>query len=48
MRESRFIEENADKWQKLENSLKENTLPAAELERAYTELNEDLAYARTF
>lgn len=48
MRESRFIEKNAGKWQKLENSVKDQTLPAAELERAYTELNEDLAYARTF
>lgn len=48
MRESRFIDQNLDKWQKIERAITSEKLPAEEMESAFVELNDDLAYARTF
>lgn len=48
MRESKFIEQNAEKWKRYEQGLKSNDLGADELEKSFVELNDDLAYARTF
>jgi len=48
MRESKFILQNREKWQKYEAGIRNDSLPAEEMERAFVELNDDLAYARTF
>jgi len=48
MRESKFIDQNAEKWKQYEQGIRENNLSADELERSFIELNDDLAYARTF
>lgn len=48
MRESKFISDNKDKWQSYEDGIRNGSLPAEKMEQAFVELNEDLAYARTF
>ncbi|MBL7811999.1 MAG: stage II sporulation protein M [Bacteroidetes bacterium] len=48
MRESKFIDQNREKWQQYEQGIKNNTLDAEKMERAFIELNDDLAYAQTF
>lgn len=48
MRESKFIIQNHEKWQKYEEGIRNETLGAEDMERAFVELNDDLAYARTF
>lgn len=48
MRESKFIAQNRDKWKKYEEGIRNDSLPAEEMERAFIELNDDLAFARTF
>lgn len=48
MRESRFIEQNKEKWGKYENGIQSDSLGAEQMEEAFLELNDDLAYARTF
>lgn len=48
MRESRFISQNRDKWHRYEQGLNSGKLGAEETGNAFVELNEDLAYARTF
>lgn len=48
MRESKFILQNKEKWQKYEEGIRGETLAAEDMERAFVELNDDLAFARTF
>lgn len=48
MRESRFIEHNKEKWGKYEKGIQSDSLGAEQMEEAFLELNDDLAYARTF
>jgi hypothetical protein len=49
MKEITFINQNLDRWKKLEQSIKTKQRTDAEaLARNYIELNDDLAYARTY
>lgn len=49
MREIRFIKENVEKWEKVENSMKEKShLSADELGDLYIDLIDDLSYSKTF
>ena len=48
MRESKFISNNSSKWKKFEDNIQQGNLAAEEMESAFVELNDDLAYARTF
>ena len=48
MRESKFINRNGEKWQQFEEAMRFKNLPPDELERAFLELNDDLAYSRTY
>lgn len=48
MRESRFIDQNLDKWRRYEEEISSEKLSAEDMESAFVELNDDLAYARTF
>ena len=48
MRESKFIGQKADQWKEYEEGLEGGNLGPDKLERAFIELNDDLAYARTF
>lgn len=48
MRETKFIDQKAEKWKRYEEGLNSGDLGPDELERAFIELNDDLAYARTF
>ncbi|MBS3915083.1 MAG: stage II sporulation protein M [Bacteroidetes bacterium] len=48
MRESKFIKVNAEKWRRYEDGIKQGSLPPEDMESAFVELNDDLAYARTF
>lgn len=48
MRESKFIEQNKEKWRRYEEGIHSEKLHADEMSNAFVELNEDLAYARTF
>jgi len=48
MRESKFIDQNAEKWKEYERDLEADNLGPDKMEKAFIELNDDLAYARTF
>ena len=48
MKESKFIDRNSAGWQQFENSLLNKNISPDELERAFLELNDDLAYSRTY
>jgi uncharacterized membrane protein SpoIIM required for sporulation len=48
MRESKFIDQNAEKWKEYEQNLDAGNLGPDKMEKAFIELNDDLAYARTF
>lgn len=47
MRESKFIEQNLNKWQNWESNLSKGNLAPEELEKAFVQLNDDLSYAQT-
>ena len=48
MRESKFIDRNSEKWKRFEEGIQAQNLGPDELERAFLELNDDLAYSRTY
>ncbi|MCP4437360.1 MAG: stage II sporulation protein M [Aureispira sp.] len=48
MRETRFIEQNQDKWAKFEKNLKSGHSNPDELSRQFVEITDDLSYSRTF
>lgn len=48
MRESKFINRNGEKWQQFEEDMRFKNMAPDELERAFLELNDDLAYSRTY
>lgn len=48
MRETRFIEQNQDKWAKFEKNLKSGRSNPDELSRQFVEITDDLSYSRTF
>jgi uncharacterized membrane protein SpoIIM required for sporulation len=48
MRESKFIHRNGEKWQQFEGDMRFKNMPPDELEKAFLELNDDLAYSRTY
>ena len=48
MRESRFIEQNKEKWQAFEDALKGKTRDPEKLGELFIGITDDLSYARTF
>jgi uncharacterized membrane protein SpoIIM required for sporulation len=48
MRETKFIEQNRDKWSKFEKILQENKKDPEELSSLFMEVTDDLSYSRTF
>ena len=48
MRENRFIEQNKAKWEACENLLQAKRPDPDRLSRNFMEVNDDLAFARTF
>jgi uncharacterized membrane protein SpoIIM required for sporulation len=48
MREAQFLKQNADKWQRCETEMKQQSVSADLLAEDFIELTDDLAYARTF
>lgn len=48
MRESKFIDRNSEKWKQFEGDMRSKNMAPDELERAFLELNDDLAYSRTY
>src|SRR5436190_8784406 len=48
MKERNFIAQNKNKWQELEDLLKEKHKDADRLSKLFTEVSEDLSYSRTF
>ncbi len=48
MRESQFLNSNADKWKKMEGDAVNQHLSADDLAQSFIEVTDDLAYAKTF
>jgi uncharacterized membrane protein SpoIIM required for sporulation len=48
MKETTFIEQNKAKWAKFEKDRRSNTTDPEELGRLYSEISNDLSYAKTF
>ncbi|MCX6180474.1 MAG: stage II sporulation protein M [Bacteroidetes bacterium] len=48
MRETKFIEQNKEKWSKFEKVLESNKHDPEELSELFIEVTDDLSYARTF
>jgi len=48
MRETKFIEQNRQKWSKFEKILQENKKDPEELSSLFMEVTDDLSYSRTF
>lgn len=48
MRESKFVEQNAEKWQELENELQARKLDPHLLRARMVQITDDLSYSRTF
>jgi hypothetical protein len=48
MRETKFIEQNRDKWSKFEKILQDNKKDPEELSSLFMEVTDDLSYSRTF
>jgi uncharacterized membrane protein SpoIIM required for sporulation len=48
MRETKFIEQNRDKWLKFEKILQDNKKDPEELSSLFMEVTDDLSYSRTF
>jgi len=48
MRETKFIDQNRDKWSKFEKTLKDNEKDPEELSGLFMEVTDDLSYSRTF
>ena len=48
MKETQFINQNKNKWNKFEKHLSSSSTDPEEIRELYTELNNDLSYAQTF
>jgi uncharacterized membrane protein SpoIIM required for sporulation len=48
MRESKFIDRNSEKWKQFEDKMRTQNMSPDQLEKAFLELNDDLAYSRTY
>lgn len=48
MRETKFIEQNKDKWAAFERVLHDESKDAAELDKLFVQITDDLSYSRTF
>ena len=48
MRESKFVKQNSEKWAQIEQNLKNKNKDFEVLRQAYTEVTDDLSYAKTF
>jgi uncharacterized membrane protein SpoIIM required for sporulation len=48
MKESRFIQQNKDKWQELESLLAQKNADPDRLSELYVEVTDDLSYAKTY
>ncbi|MEN9523384.1 MAG: hypothetical protein RL065_1761, partial [Bacteroidota bacterium] len=48
MKETRFIEQNKEKWSQFESHLKEPNIDSDELKNIFIQVTDDLSYARTF
>lgn len=48
MKESQFIQQNADKWKQMDERVKDTQTSSASLAHDFIELTDDLAYCRTF
>lgn len=48
MRESLFLQKNAQKWQQMEIDVRKPSVSADDLSQSFIEITDDLAYARTF
>ena len=47
MRETKFIEQNKEKWSKFEKILDDNKKDPEELSEVFIDITDDLSYART-
>ena len=47
MRETKFIEQNKEKWSKFEKILDDNKKDPGELSEVFIDITDDLSYART-
>jgi uncharacterized membrane protein SpoIIM required for sporulation len=48
VKETRFIEQNKEKWSQFESHLKEPNIDSDELKNIFIQVTDDLSYARTF
>ena len=48
MRETKFIEQNREKWAEFEELLRENNRDPEQLNQLFIQITDDLSYARTF
>lgn len=48
MRETKFIDQNREKWTKFEETLNKNSKNPEELDELFVQVTDDLSYARTF
>ena len=48
MKETKFIEQNKEKWMEFEDMLRENRHDPEKLNDLFIQITDDLSYARTF